>query len=144
MKTSGIIVVTIVCCLVLGGLIIGWSVYQRSDIREELGHVRDLTDDNFEKEVVEASKSKPILVDFYADWCMPCKMLDPSLKELAQEFKGRAVIGKLNTDKNLIARRFGIQRIPAVFIIRNQEIKDVFYGIVSTDRMRKALREFGA
>lgn len=144
MKKTGIIVATIVCCLVLGGLIIVWSVYQRGEVPEEAGRIMDLTDENFEKEVVEASKHKPILVDFYADWCMPCKMLEPSLQELAREFKGRAVIGKLNTDKNLIARRFGIQRIPAVFIIRNQEIKDVFYGVVSTERMRKALQEFGA
>lgn len=144
MKKTGIIIVTIVCCAVLGGLIIAWSVYQPGGVPEEGGRVKDLTDENFEKEVVEASKSKPILVDFYADWCMPCKLLEPSLKELAREFKGRAVIGKLNTDKNLIARRFGIQRIPAVFIIRNQEIKDVFYGVVSTERMRKALRDFGA
>jgi thioredoxin len=144
MKKTGIIIATIVCCFVLGGLIIVWSVYQKGDVPEELGRIMDLTDENFEKEVVEASKRKPILVDFYADWCMPCKMLEPSLHELAREFKGRAVIGKLNTDKNLVARRFGIQRIPAVFIIRNQEIKDVFYGVVSTERMRKALQEFGA
>jgi thioredoxin 1 len=144
MKKTGIIIATVVAFLVLGGMIIAWSVYQKGEVTEEEARVRDITDDNFQVEVVEASKQRPILIDFYADWCFPCKLMDPALQELARDFKGKAVIGKVNTDKNLIARRFGIQRIPAIFIIRHGEIKDVFYGVVEKERMVKALKDFGA
>lgn len=146
MKKATTITVTILAFIIVGALIIGWSIYQKKkDVASEPSlHVQTFSDENFENDVVEASKARPILVDFYADWCFPCRMLDPVIEEVAKELKGRAIVGKLNTDKNLIARRFGITKIPAIFIIRDGEIKNAFYGVVPKETIVKALAEFGA
>lgn len=64
------------------------------------------------------------------------------IREVAKDLKGRAVIGRVNTDQNLIARRFGINKIPAIFIIRDGEIKNAFYGVIPKETMIKALEEF--
>lgn len=144
MKKTGTIVVTILVFVLIGGIIVAWSVYQRRGIDAQAENIRSFTDDNFQAEVVEASKGKPILVDFYADWCFPCRMLDPILEEVAKELGGRAIVGKVNTDKNLIARRFGISKIPALFIIRDGEIKNSYFGVVSKETIIKALKEYGA
>lgn len=146
MKKATTITITILAFIIVGALIIGWSIYQKKkDVASEPSlHVKTFSDENFENDVVEASKARPILVDFYADWCFPCRMLDPVIEEVAKELKGRAIVGKLNTDKNLIARRFGITKIPAIFIIRDGEIKNAFYGVVPKETIVKALAEFGA
>jgi thioredoxin 1 len=145
MKKTGIIIITIVAVLLAGGLIIVWSAHQREDVEQRVTtNLKDFSDENFEKEVVEASKNTPILVDFYADWCFPCRMLDPILEEVAKDLKGRAIIGKVNTDKNLIGRKFGISKIPALFIIRDGEIKNAFYGVVPKETIVKALLEYGS
>jgi thioredoxin 1 len=144
MRKAGTILITISVFLLLGGLIVGWSVFHRESPIVSPANIKDFTDENFQTEVVEASKTLPILVDFYAEWCFPCRMLDPILEEVARDLQGKAVIGKLDTDKNLIARRFGISRIPAIFIIRDGEIKNSFHGVVSKETILKALREYGA
>jgi thioredoxin 1 len=143
MQKTGIIITTIIAFLVVGGLIVALSVYKKSAVRPETTSLMSFTDDNFQENVVEASKSRPILVDFYADWCFPCRMLDPILEEVAKDLSGRAVVGKLDTDKNLMARRFGISKIPALFIIRDGEIKDSFFGVVSKETIIKALKDYG-
>jgi thioredoxin 1 len=145
MKKSGVIIATIVAFLLIGGLILVWSAHQRNDVEKQTStYLKEFSDEDFEKEVVEASKSHPILVDFYADWCFPCRMMEPILEEVAKDLKGRAIIGKVNTDKNLIGRKFGISKIPAVFIIRDGEIKNAFYGVVPKETLVKALQEYGA
>jgi len=144
MKKVAVIIVSVLALLLVGGLIIAWSVYQKGDDSQRGVAIKDFTDENFEVEVVEVSKKQPVLVDFYADWCFPCRMLDPVLQEVAQDLVGRAVVGKVNTDKNLLHRRFGISRIPAVFIIKDGEIKDSFYGVVPKETIMKALVEQGA
>jgi thioredoxin 1 len=144
MKKTLIIIITSLAFFMLGGLIIAWSTYQKEDVEKHIAHIKSFTDENFEVEVVEASKKHPVLVDFYADWCFPCRLLDPILEEVAKDMKGRATIGKLNTDKNLIARKFGVNRIPAVFIIRDGEIKNSFYGVVPKETIVKALKEYGS
>jgi thioredoxin 1 len=144
MKKTLIISLITAALFLAGGLIIAWSVYQKEDVQKQVAHIRSFTDENFEAEVVQASKKHPVLVEFYADWCFPCRMLDPILTEVAKDLSGRAVIGKLNTDKNLIARRFGISRIPAVFIIRDGEIKNSFFGVVPKETIVQALREYGS
>jgi len=144
MSKTRIIVVTAVAFLLVGGIIILWSVYQQTGtIQPQLvSNIQSFTDENFEKDVVEASKKRAILVDFYADWCFPCRMLDPILQEVAKDLNGCATIGKINTDKNLIPRRFGVNKIPAIFIIRDGEIKNAFYGVVPKETILKALEEF--
>lgn len=144
MKKTLIITLITLALFLAGGLIIAWSVYQKEDVQKQEAQIRSFTDENFEAEVVQASKKHPILVEFYADWCFPCRMLEPILTEVAKDLRGRAVIGRLNTDKNLIARKFGISRIPAVFIIRDGEIKNSFFGVVPKETIVKALQEYGA
>jgi len=144
MSKTRIIVVTAVAFLLVGGLIILWSVYQQTgNVQPQMvSNIQSFTDENFEKDVVEASKKRAILVDFYAEWCFPCRMLDPILQEVAKDLNGCATIGKINTDKNLIPRRFGVNKIPAIFIIRDGEIKNAFYGVVPKETILKALEEF--
>ncbi len=142
MKKSGVIIITILLFLAVGGLIIAWSVYRTPD--KDLGGVRSFTDENFRTEVVETSKTKPVLVDFYASWCVPCYMLEPILEEVAKDLKGKAVIGKVDTDRNMISRRFGVQRVPTIFIIRNGEVKDAISGVPTKKTIIEMLRKFGA
>ena len=144
MSKTRIIIVTAVAFLLVGGLIILWSVYQQTGtVQPQLvSNIQSFTDENFEKDVVEASKKRAILVDFYAEWCFPCRMLDPILQEVAKDLNGCATVGKINTDQNLIPRRFGINKIPAIFIIRDGEIKNAFYGVVPKETILKALEEF--
>jgi thioredoxin 1 len=71
-------------------------------------------------------------------------MLDPILEELAKDMRGKAIVGRINTDKNLIARRFGITKIPAIFIIRDGEVKGSFFGVVPKETMAKALLQSGS
>jgi len=137
-------VVTTIALSLLVGMIILWAVHQKREVVEPQDHVKSFTDENFELEVVKASMIRPVLVDFYAEWCSPCKLLDPIIREVAYDLKDRAVIGKLDTDRNLIARRFGISRIPTIFIIRDGEIKDAFFGLVSKETLIKALGEYGS
>ncbi len=155
MNKIRILVISIVVCLLVGGGILMWSAYRggyslakltggKGLEKNESSDIKHITDDNFEVEVVEASKNKPILIDFYADWCFPCRMLDPILEELAKDMRGKAIVGRVNTDKNLIARRFGITKIPAIFIIRDGEIKGSFFGVVPKETMAKALLQHGS
>ncbi|NLX14955.1 MAG: thioredoxin [Phycisphaerales bacterium] len=91
-------------------------------------HTKEFTDANFESEVLNASE--PVLVDFWAEWCMPCKALAPTIDELAAEYDGKAKVGKLDTDKNQsLAAKFGISAIPTVILFKDGEIKEKFVGL---------------
>ena len=93
-------------------------------------HTKEFTDANFENEVLNASE--PVLVDFWAEWCMPCKALAPTIDELAGEYAGKAKVGKLDTDKNQsLAAKFGISAIPTVILFKDGEIKEKFVGLRS-------------
>jgi len=144
MNKSRTIIVSVAVFLVCGGLIIGWSVYQRGGIGDANAAVRVFTDENFEKEVVEASTRHPILVDFYAPWCFPCRMLEPIIEEVARELKGQAVIGKLDTERNLLPRRLGVTQIPSVWIVKDGEIRESFLGVVSKEKIIQALKKSGS
>jgi thioredoxin 1 len=87
------------------------------------------TDANFD---VEALKSElPIVVDFWAEWCGPCRMIGPIMEELAESFDGKAKIGKLNVDENpQIAMKYGVRSIPTVLFIKNGEVVDKVIGAV--------------
>ena len=92
--------------------------------------VLELTDDNFETEVLQADQ--PVLVDFWAEWCMPCRMLAPTIEELAGEYNGKVKVGKLDTDTNQkVAATYGISSIPTVILFQNGEIKEQFVGLRS-------------
>ena len=82
--------------------------------------VLELTDANFESEVLNADQ--PVLVDFWAEWCMPCRMLAPTIDELADEFKGKVKVGKVDTDANReITVKYGINAIPTVILFAGGE-----------------------
>ena len=84
-------------------------------------------DDNFASEVLGADK--PVVVDFWAEWCGPCKMIAPSLEEIANELGGKAKIAKLNIDENPeLAAQFGVRSIPTLMIFKGGEVADIKVG----------------
>jgi len=87
----------------------------------------EITDANFEQEVLKSSK--PVLVDFWATWCGPCRAIAPSIEELAKEYEGRAVVGKMDVDANdQIPAKYGIRNIPTVLFFKNGELADKMVG----------------
>ncbi|OCG11155.1 thioredoxin [Gilliamella sp. wkB292] len=94
-----------------------------------------LTEASFEKTINEASK--PVLVDFWAEWCGPCKMVAPILEEIAQEYSDRIVIAKLNVEENPnIAPKFGIRGIPTLLIFKNGEVVSTQVGALSKAQLK--------
>lgn len=87
-----------------------------------------LTDQNFEEEVL--GSKVPVLVDFWAEWCMPCRMIAPIIDELAEEFEGKIRVGKLNVDENpATAQKYGIMSIPTLIIFKNGTIVEQIVGV---------------
>jgi thioredoxin 1 len=88
----------------------------------------EITDANFEEII---NSDKPVLVDFWAEWCGPCKMIGPVVEELASDYDGKAVIGKVNVDENPnVSVKFGIRSIPTLLVFKNGEIVDKQIGAV--------------
>ena len=102
----------------------------------------EVTDNDFDEKVIEKSKEKPVIVDFYADWCGPCQMLAPIMEKIEKEYKGKAVFVKLNTDNNPAAsQKYGISGIPAVKLFKNGEVVDEFIGLQSEDMIKQWLKK---
>jgi len=96
------------------------------------------TDENFNEEVL--ASDIPVLVDFYADWCGPCKMLAPVIETLAQEMEGKVKIGKLNVDNAPdTAQKFGIMSIPTLLYFKNGELVNKSIGVVSKSEIEQVL-----
>jgi thioredoxin 1 len=96
------------------------------------------TDDTFEAEVL--GSSLPVLVDFGAPWCGPCRVLDPMVEELAVEFEGRLKVGKLDTaDSPVTAATFGVRSLPTVMIFKNGEVVEQIIGLVPRAKLVAAL-----
>jgi len=101
-------------------------------------NVLTITDDSFEAEVVQSDK--PVLVDFWAEWCMPCKMVAPTIDELADEYAGRVKVGKIDTDENRnVAIQLGISAIPTVMVFANGEMVKRMVGVQSKKDLKAAL-----
>jgi len=98
------------------------------------GNIVYLTDDSFEEEVVKAEG--PVLVDYWADWCGPCKMIAPILDEIAEEYKGRVKIAKLNIDENPgTPPKFGIRGIPTLMLFKGGNVEATKVGAVSKSQL---------
>jgi len=102
----------------------------------------EITDSNFDEVVLKSDK--PVLVDFWAEWCGPCRMVGPVVEELAGEYEGKAVVGKVNVDENPnISIKFGIRNIPALLFFKNGEVVDKQIGAVPksvlADKLEKQL-----
>lgn len=103
-------------------------------------HTKEFTVANFEDEVLKADV--PVLVDFWAEWCMPCKALGPTIDELATDYDGKVKIGKVDTDAHQsVAAQFGISAIPTVILFKNGEIKEKFVGLRSKKDFAASLDE---
>jgi thioredoxin 1 len=97
-----------------------------------------LTDGNWKKEVAEAEG--PVLVDFWAEWCPPCRMIAPSIDALATSYSGRVKVGKLNVDENPdVALAFGVRSIPTLLVFKNGKVADQQIGAVPQPRIAEML-----
>lgn len=93
-----------------------------------------LTKDNFEAEVI--ASEIPVLVDFWATWCGPCRMIAPAVEEIAEEYEGRLKVGKINVDDEPeLASRYGIMSIPTILIFKNGEVANQSIGYVPKDTL---------
>ena len=105
----------------------------------------EITDANFEELVLKSDK--PVLVDFWAEWCGPCRMVGPVVEEIAKEYDGKAVVGKVNVDNNpQISMQFGIRNIPALLYFKDGQVVDKQVGAVPksvlAEKLNKQLAQF--
>ena len=93
--------------------------------------VIETNEQNFEKDVIEKSKQVAVLVDFYADWCMPCRMLAPILEKIAHDYSGKFILAKVNVDENRnLSQEYRIMSIPNVKLFKNGNVVDEFIGVM--------------
>ena len=102
--------------------------------------VSSVTDNNFEAEVIDASNTQPVMVDFWADWCRPCHMLAPTVAEIATEYAGKLKVVKVNVDESMnTAGRFNIRGIPTLLIFKGGQVAEQIVGAVPKEQISKAV-----
>jgi thioredoxin 1 len=119
------------------------SAHNRSGVAIMAQNVSEFTDQNFESEVLKSSV--PVLVDFWAEWCMPCKMLAPTIEKLATDYAGKVKVGKLDTDSNRdVSIKYGISAIPTVILFKDGQVAQKFVGLRNERDFKEALANVGA
>ena len=97
-----------------------------------------LTAENFEKEVLQSEI--PVLVDFYAEWCGPCKMLSPVIDEIAKEYEGKAKICRVNVDEEMeLAQQYRVMSVPTVLVFKNGQVSGTSIGYVGKEKLTEML-----
>jgi thioredoxin 1 len=116
-------------------------LFKQFQIDLEVGMaVLEINDDNFQQEVIETSKTTPVLIDFWAPWCGPCKMIAPLVEELSIDYADKIKCVKLNTDENkALATKFGIMSIPTLMLFRNGEPVERIVGFTQKDNLKKKI-----
>ena len=100
-----------------------------------------ITDANFNEIVINSEV--PVLLDFYADWCGPCKILGPIIDELAEEFEGRALVAKVNTEKNpALSQHFKVKSIPTIMFVNKGKVVERFQGLIPKPNLEEILNEY--
>ncbi|MEW5975039.1 MAG: thioredoxin [Acidobacteriota bacterium] len=98
----------------------------------------ELTDGNFESEVLKSEI--PVLVDFWAEWCAPCRAIAPTVEAVASEYKGKAKIGKLNVDQNVtVASRYNIKGIPTLLLFKNGAVREQIVGSTTRESIARII-----
>lgn len=105
-----------------------------------MGMAKEITDANFEQEIIKSGK--PALIDFWAVWCGPCRMIEPIIEELAERYKDKAVIGKMNVDENYnVPVQYGIRAIPTILFFKDGEVVDRVVGVVPAAVLEEKLKK---
>ncbi|PYV58213.1 MAG: thiol reductase thioredoxin [Acidobacteria bacterium] len=100
--------------------------------------ILEVTDASFDQDVLKADQ--PVLVDFWATWCGPCRAIAPIVDELAKEYQGKVKIGKMDVDRNnATPMRYGVRGIPTLLVFKNGEVKEQIVGYVPKEQIQKAL-----
>jgi thioredoxin 1 len=105
-------------------------------------NVVEFTDSNFEAEVLQSDQ--PVLVDFWAEWCMPCRMLAPTIEKIADSYAGKVKVGKVDTDANReIALKYQISAIPTVILFKGGQVAQKFVGMKQEKEFKEAIDSLG-
>ena len=101
-------------------------------------NVKEFTDQNFDAEVINSDQ--PVLVDFWAEWCGPCRMLAPTIDKIATDYAGKVKVGKVDTDSNRdVSIKYGINAIPTVILFKNGQVAQKFVGLRQEKDFKEAL-----
>jgi thioredoxin 1 len=105
-------------------------------------NIVEFTDSNFETEVLQSDK--PVLVDFWAEWCMPCRMLAPTIDKIAESYADKVKVGKVDTDSNReVAIKYQISAIPTVILFKNGQVAQKFVGLKQEREFKEAIDSLG-
>jgi thioredoxin 1 len=105
-------------------------------------NIVEFTDTNFEAEVLKSDQ--PVLVDFWAEWCMPCRMLAPTIDKIAEAYVGKVKVGKVDTDSNReVAMKYQISAIPTVILFKNGQVAQKFVGLKQEKEFKEAIDSLG-